>query len=125
MTLICVKIMFILILYFLYAVSAQTPREYSRNYLRGLKKLENERMTVDYIYKGFTHIENAVLTAAKQGLLKYKTEPFEGCEAYSKTLDIEMCENIVNEIQKLVYERFPDSELYYNSNTKRFILKWD
>jgi hypothetical protein len=135
MTPICVKMMFALMLYFLYAVSAQTSSQYSRNYLRGLKKLENERITEEFINRGFTYIENAVLSAAKQGLLKYKTEPFEGCETYGKSsddkevysfaFDKETCENIVNGIQKLVYERFPDSEVQYNTKTKRYILRWD
>jgi len=114
-----------LILCLLYTASAQESPQYSRVYLRGLKKLENDRITVDYIYKGFTYIENAVLTAAKQGLLKYRTEPFEGCEAYSKTFDKEVCENIINGIHKLVSERFPDSEILYNTNTKRYTLKWE
>ena len=114
---------FNLILCFLMVSAQEEFPKYSRVYLRGLKKLENERMTADYIYKGFNFIENAVLSAAKQGFLKYKTEPFEGCEA--TTFDKSVCENIVNGIYKLVSERFPDSEIVYNSNTKRYIIKWD
>jgi hypothetical protein len=120
--------MFTLIFCLLYTVSAH---QYSRIYLRGLKRLENERITAEYIYKGFTYIENAVFSAAKQGLLKYRTEPFEGCEVYSRSsnehpaFDKEVCENVINGIQKLVSERFSDSEILYNPNTKRYTLKWD
>ena len=124
--------MFTLIFCLLYTVSAQHSHQYSRIYLRGLKRLENERITAEYIYKGFTYIENAVFSAAKQGLLKYRTEPFEGCEVYSRStedypvaFDKDVCENIVNGIQKLVSERFSDSEILYNPNTKRYTLKWD
>jgi hypothetical protein len=122
--------MLILIACVLYTVTAQTST-FSRTYLRGLKRLEDKRITVEFIHKGFTYIENAIFTAAKQGLLKYRTEPFEGCEVYANheaspiRMDKDVCENIVNEIQKLVSERFPDSEILYNPNTKRYTLKWD
>ena len=125
--------MFNLILWFLYMVSAQYElpmvsaqdefHKYSRVYLRGLKRLEDKRITALYINKGFTYIENAVISAAKQGLLKYKTEPFEGYE--NAPFDKSVCENIINGIHRLVSERFPDSEIIYNSNTKRYIIKWD
>ena len=120
--------MFGLILCLLYTVSAQVSADspqYSRMYLRGLKKLENERLTADYIYKGIMYVENAVLTAAKQGFLKYRTEPFEGCKAYSEIIDNNTCENIISGIKKIVSERFPDSEVFYNTNTKRYTIKWD
>ena len=117
-----------IILCFLYTVTAHTS--FSRINLRGLKRIEDERITTEFIYKGFTYIENAVFSAAKQGLLKYRTEPFEGCEAYRSpnadfTFDKDICENIVSGIQRLVSERFPDSEILYNPNTKRYTLKWD
>jgi hypothetical protein len=123
--------MFTLILCFLYTVSAQTlTPPYSRMYLRGMKRIENERITEEFINRGITYLENAVFTAAKQGHLRYRSEPFEGCEAYSipnddYSFDKEICKNIVNGIQKLVSERFPDSEILYNPKTKRYILKWD
>ena len=105
---------------------------YSRIYLRGLKRLEDERLQTELINRGFTYIENAVLTAAKQGSIKYITEPFEGCEAYSRPselspmgIDKVICENVITGVRALVSERFPDSNLLYNSNTKRYMLKWD
>ena len=63
-----------LILFFLYTVSAQTSTEdttYSRIYLRGLKRIEDERMQTEWVNRGITYIENAVFAAAKQGLVKY------------------------------------------------------
>jgi hypothetical protein len=121
-------------LYLLYTVSAQTPYAhpvYSRTYLRGLKRLEIERVQAELINNGITMVEDIVFTAAKQGLLQYTTEPFNGCEAYTSqlavpyNLDKASCEYIVNGIKALVSQRFPDSELLYDFNTKQYTLKWD
>jgi hypothetical protein len=122
--------MFKLIIFLLSTVSAQPSAfpTYSRNYLRGLKRLESERIQAEYINQGITYIEHGVFTAAKQGLIKYTTEPFPGCEVYSSrhfALDKEVCDNIVNGIRALVSERFPDSEVMYDSKTKKYTLKWD
>ena len=126
--------MIVLILSLLYTVSAQTSNHpvYSRIYLRGLKRLENERIQSEYINMGITYIEHSVFTAAKQGSVKFRTEPFPGCEFYSSPsddlpigLDKAVCENIVKGIHALVSERFPDSEVLYDTATKRYTLKWD
>jgi hypothetical protein len=105
----------------------QSQLIYTRLYLRGLKRLENQRIQSEYINRGIAYIEDSVFTAAKQGLVKFSTEPFEGCEIYVKTRDFDkaVCENIVNGIQTLVSLRFPDSDLLYDSDTKRYTLKWD
>ena len=124
------------ILSLLYIVSAQTSYTlpvYSRMYLQGLKRLENEKKQTDLINRGITNIEDVVFRAAKQGLVKYTTEPFEGCEVYYNRpnelgpfgIDKDTCENIVNRIHILVSERFPDSEFIYDTNTKQYTLKWD
>lgn len=126
--------MIVLILSLLYTVSAETSSVsvYSRTYLRGLKRLENERVQTDFINRGITYIEGEVFKAAKRGLVKYTTEPFKGCEAYAGPnelapfgFDKEICENIVNRIHTLVSERFLDSEVLYDIATKRYTLKWD
>ena len=126
--------MFVLILSLLYTVSAQTSNHpvYSRIYLRGLKRLENERIQSEYINMGITYIEHSVFNAAKQGSVKFRTEPFPGCEFYSSQsddlpirVDKAVCENIVKGIHALVSERFPDSEVLYDTATKRYTLKWD
>ena len=122
--------MFILLLSLLFAVSAQTT-VYSRTYLRGLKQLENERVQTEMINTGIAMIEYSVFTAAKEGFVKFTTQPFEGCELYVKSqftppgVDKVACENIVNRIKTLVSERFPDSEVLYDANTKQYTLKWD
>lgn len=132
--------MIISILSLLYLVSAlgasaspkPTPFVYSRIYLRGMQQLEKERIQSEYINMGITFIENSVFTAAKQGLVKFTTEPFLGCEFYSRPsesylngFDKTDCENIVNGIYTLVSERFPDSTIVYHTATKRYTLKWD
>jgi hypothetical protein len=127
--------MLAIILSLVYAVSAQTSStlpSYSRIYLRGLKRLENERIQTDFINRGITNIEHSVFTAAKQGLVKFTTEPFNGCETDTSPselapygVDKTVCENIVNGIKTLVSERFPDSEVIYDANTKQYTLKWD
>ena len=126
--------MLVLILSLLYAVSAQTSNHpvYSRIYLRGLKRLENERIQSEYINMGIKFIEHSVFTAAKQGSVKFITEPFSGCEFYSIptedlpiVVDKAVCENVVKGIHALVSERFPDSEILYDTATKRYTLKWD
>ena len=127
--------MLLVIVSLLYAASAQTSSTlpvYSRIYLRGLKRIENERIQTDFINRGITYIVEGVFRAAKHGLVKYTTEPFEGCDAYSKPNEVEpfgfdkgVCENIVNGIHALVSERFPDSDVIYDANTKQYTLKWD
>lgn len=127
--------MFVLILSFLYFVSAQSPSAmpiYSRAYLLGLRQLENERVQAHLINRGIWYVENAVFHAAKQGLVKVTEYNYQGCEAWSRPseiapygLDKEVCENIIDGIKKLVSERFPDSEVIYDTKTKQHTLKWD
>lgn len=122
--------MLAIVLSLTYAVSAQTSSVlplYSRIYLRGLKRLENERIQSEYINTGITYIEDSVFAAAKQGLVNFTTEPFPGCELYSLPIGVDkaVCENIVNGIHALVSERFPDSEVLYDAATKQYTLKWD
>jgi hypothetical protein len=76
--------MLILLLSLLFTVSAQTT-VYSRTYLRGLKQLENERVQTEMINTGIAMIEYSVFTAAKEGFVKFTTQPFEGCELYVKS----------------------------------------
>ena len=117
--------MLIRILCLLYTVSAQAP-VYPRAYLRGLKRLESERVQAEMITTGIAMIEHTVFTAAKEGLGQFTTQPFEGCEhELAPGIDKEACENIVNGIKTLVSERFPDSDLLYDATTKRYTLKWD
>ena len=124
--------MLAIVLSLIYAVSAQTSTVlplYSRIYLylQELKRLENERIQSKYINKGITYIEHSVFTAANQGLVKFTTEPFPGCEFYSLPIGVDkaICENIVNGIHTLVLERFPDKEVLYDATTKQYTLKWD
>jgi len=97
-----------------------------------LKRLENERIQAQYINQGITYIEQGVFTAAKQGLVKYTIGPFPDCAFYSSPsddlpngVDKEVCDNILNGIRILVSERFPDSEILYDTTTKQYTLKWD
>lgn len=121
--------MFPFILCLLYTALAQMP-VYPRTYLRGLKQFENESIQAEFINRGITYIEDAVFTAAKQGFTYYTTEPVDECKTYGPSelapfgIDKAACENIVNGIRILVSERFPDSELLYDSSTKRYTLKW-
>ena len=136
--------MFILILCLVYTVFAKrgpppvsansddATHVYSRTYLRGLKRLETERIQAEFINRGITYIEHSVISAAKRGLLRFTTEPFYGCETDINSselapygFDKAVCENIVNGIKRLVHERFPDSELLYDATTKQYTLKWD
>lgn len=116
-----------LILFFLCRVSAEEIGPIYRVYLRGLKQAENERKQAALINEGITYIEDYVFTAAKQGFVEYTTESFQGCEVYSKQmkLDKEVCENVVTGLRKHVSDRFPDSELIYDKNTRKYTLKWD
>jgi hypothetical protein len=126
--------MFFLICCFLYTVSARvlevTRPEYSRMYLRGLKRVETERIQTELITRGIAYIENAVFSAAKQGHLHYTTEPFLGCEVihselFAAGIDTQACEYVLQGIKTLVAQRFPDSELLYDKNTRRYTLNWE
>lgn len=104
--------MFTLILYLLYAVSAQissrsTLPVYSRIYLHGLKKFENKRMLTKFINNNFWY---------------YIGNYFD--EDICKNLDKDVCENIINGIYTLISERFPDSEIIYDANTKQYTVKY-
>jgi hypothetical protein len=97
-----------------------------------LKRLENERVQLEIINRGIAYVEDSVFTAAKKGFTYYTTEPFNGCEIYTRPSDLspfgfdkDICENIINGIYTLVSERFPDSEISYDDITKRYTLKWD
>ncbi len=57
--------MIALILIFLYTVLGQTI--YSRVYLQGLKRHEDERIKTDFINQAITYIETNVFAAAKKG----------------------------------------------------------
>ncbi len=128
--------MIALILSLVYIVSGQisyTQPVYSRIYLQGLNMYENTKKEGYLINKVITDIEDVVIRAAKAGMVKYTSEPFEGCEVYYNRgnelgpfeIDKDTCENIVNRIHILVSERFPDSEIIYDGNTKQYTLKWD
>lgn len=119
--------MLAIILFFLYGVSSLMKGIY-RIDLRGLKDFENKRIQTDMIRDGIMFLENNVFMAAKQGLLNYTTEPFEGCESFAAKqsgLDKGACENIVREIHTSFSERFPDSEIIYDADTKKYTLEWD
>jgi hypothetical protein len=97
-----------------------------------LKRVENERIQAEFINRGITYIEHSVFTAAKRGLLSFTTQPFDGCDTNINPselapygFDKEVCENIVNGIKTLVSERFPDSEILYDTKTREYTLKWD
>ncbi len=120
--------MFLFMLCFLYSVAAQ--QIYSRTFLRGLKWVEDERIQTEWIDRGIVYITDAVFNSAKQGLLHYTTEPFEGCDIYIAMdqmlpFDKHCCEIIVHGIRRLVSERFPDTEVTYDINQKRYTLRWD
>jgi len=124
--------MLTLIFLLIYTAFAETPTIYSRIYRHSVKKLENERIQADLINIGIKYIEDVVFIAANLGLVEYTTEPFLGCEVYSKydeflelKIDKDDCENILSEIITLVYSRFPYSELSYDFETRRYTLKWN
>ena len=107
--------------------SSQIPT-YSRIDLRGLKRIEGKRIQALWIEKGFSYIANSVINAAKQGIVQYTTEPWEGCESFTareSIIDRESCEIIINGIMTLVSNHFPDSEIIYDDNIKQYTLKWD
>lgn len=113
-----------------YTVSAQSI--FSRAYLRGLKRLEDERLQAQLINHGIDYLETEVFKAAKTGRLSYTTNPFPGCQYFSRPSEIStngleqvVCENIVNEIKKLVTEHFPDSKLVHNEKDQTYTLYWD
>jgi len=115
-----------LLLSLLYTASSQEIAPIYRVYLRGMKQTEDERIQAAMINGAITAIDERVFSAAKQGLLEYTTEPFEGCEIYSKrgNIDRSLCETVVAGIREHVSHRFPDSKLIYNEKTLQYTLKW-
>ena len=118
--------MFIFALLLLHLAGAQET-QYSRSYLKGLHGLEKDRIVQDSLLRSYTYIESNVISAAKKGLVEYVSEPYFGCtdEANSLGIDKPMCEEILNSLLSLVSERFSDSDIIFNSETKRYTLKWD
>lgn len=131
--------MFTLILSLLY-LTAQAS--YSRMYLRDLKRVEDERIKTEFIYRGITVIKEMVFNAAKYGLLKLII-PLPECKEYNPNelpsttvfneeelfylppIDKDVCETIVNGIKKLVIESFPDSDVVHDTTTRKYTIQWD
>jgi hypothetical protein len=100
---------------------------YSRAYLKSLGGLEKERIVRESILTAYRYIESGVISAAKEGLVEYISEPYFGCDDLPNTLGIDrpMCEQILKDLLKLVSERFADSDIIFDSVSKRYTLMWD
>jgi len=97
--------------------------QYTRSFLRGLKKYEDDYKLNQYINGIVTHVENKVLEAAKEGKTYY-TEPFYGCDMYGDPFLTKHCEVISEEVKLKVQKLFPECDLAYDPRTNRYILSW-
>jgi len=107
-------------------LSSVSAESFSRNYLRDMKRVEEERYNREQINGAVQHIKQLIFQAAKSGLTEISSPPFEGCK-YSpdSQISLETCEYIVSEIQTEITHMFPDSDLSYDDKTKKYTLKWD
>ena len=107
-------------------LSSMSDAEFSRSYLRDMKRVEEERQNRLQINGGVQHIKQLVFQAATNGLTEISSPPFEGCKySHDSQLSLEACEYIVSEIQSEIMKMFPDSDLSYNDKTKKYTLNWD
>ena len=112
-------------------VAANAEPTYSRNYLRGLKAVEDERLTKIYVEHGTTFIEEAVFNEAKHGLTHWEgwTPPCQDWNTINALdrfdrFDKAVCENIVSGIRRKIAERFPDSEITCVERTRICTIIW-
>ena len=107
-------------------LSSVSAESFSRNYLRDMKRVEEERYNREQINGAVQHIKQLIFQTAKSGLTEISSPPFEGCK-YSRDdpMSVETCEYIVSEIQIEITHMFPDSDLSYDDKTKKYTLKWD
>jgi hypothetical protein len=109
-------------------VAANAEPTYSRNYLRGLKAVEDERLTKIYVEHGTTFIEEAVINEAKHGLTQWEvwTPPCQDWNTINTLVrfDKAVCENIVSGIRTKIAERFPDSEITCVERTRICTISW-
>lgn len=107
-------------------LSSVSAESFSRNYLRDMKRVEEERYNREQINGAVQHIKQLIFQAAKSGLTEISSEPFEGCKySHHSQISVEACEYIVSEIKSEIIQMFPDSDLSYNDKTKRYTLKWN
>jgi phage tail sheath gpL-like len=111
--------MLLLCVLYIIGIAAKGPT-YTRDYLRGQKKIADDVRRNQLLHEGIKAIETAIFTAASNGLTEY-TPPFYGCQD-PRTLDD--CEYVVPRIHAVIARRFPDSEITYDEKRKRYTIKW-
>ena len=97
--------------------------QYTRTFLRGLKKYQDDYKLNQYIEVSVRYIENKVLEAAKDGKTYY-TEPFYGCDMYGDPFVSKHCDVITEEVKLKVQMLFPECDLAYDPRSGRYILSW-
>lgn len=97
--------------------------QYTRTFLRGLKKYQDDYKLNQYIEVSVRYIENKVLEAAKDGKTYY-TEPFYGCDMYGDPFVSKHCDVITEEVKLKVQKLFPECDLAYDPRSGRYILSW-
>lgn len=96
--------------------------QYTRAFLRGLKKYEDDYKLNQVINAVVSHVEGKVLQAAKEGKTYY-TEPFYGCDMYDEFV-VKHCKAITEEVKQKVQTLFPECDLAHDVKTNRYILSW-
>jgi hypothetical protein len=97
--------------------------QYTRYFLRSLKTREDEFKRTQYINGATEYIKRVVLEEARKGKTYY-SEPFYGCDIYGDPFLSMNCEEITQGVRKGVEEAFPDSSIYHDPSTGRYILSW-
>ena len=98
-------------------------------YLRGLKRVEDERMKLYLYNNGAMYAQERIHSAKKQASIQYMTYPFEGCELYTDMESImfytkEDCIHIVHGIMSFASKHFFDTEVIYDDVLKKYTLRW-
>ena len=97
--------------------------QYTRSFLRGLKKQEGDFKRSQYIEVGIEYIKRVVLEEARKGKTYY-SEPFYGCDIYGDPFLTANCDEITLGVRKAVEEAFPDCDLFHDPGSGRYILSW-
>lgn len=97
--------------------------QYTRAFLRGLKKYDEDYKLNQVINAVVSYVENRVLQAAKEGKTYY-TEPFYGCDMYGDPFIAKHCDAITEEVKLKVQTLFPECDLSHDVKTNRYILSW-
>jgi hypothetical protein len=122
-------------LFLLFLVLAFGDATYSKSYLRS----EPEKLKNEYIQQGVQYVKTGIFESAQNGNTKFITQPILDCTDIAKISvencirsdncekvfhDPKNCEYVKSQIYNKIVTEFPDCEIIYSEQSKRYIIMW-